>query len=533
MKIKEEYKIKYVFTVFIMRFQTLNNNSLIGCPERRKIIEALRKEGDFLYNTDDILNNEGGKILCRRPQKMKPRIDSHYKPCPNCKGYVSKLTLRYHYRKCSGTKKGVRDIMIRSRRLAGDIHRKASKKLRNEVFPVLRDNEVANSIRYDELVIVFGNWLCAKLRKEHQQKMIRNKLRLLGRFLISIKSLDPTIKELADVLHPSQFENVIEAVNQVARLQEGSGQYASPWTARDMGDILNKIARRYNSECIKNGQKDKCEAIQDFLVLMKEDFTTTVYTMVKESTLERKKQKDVLLPSTEDVKQLMTYLTDERQKCYKKIEEEGFSFKTWKDLASYTLIFMQVFNRRRPGEMERVLITDYQLYRGIDEESDAETLKHFPLQTKQRAKQYVRFLIRGKLVRGVPVLLHKDIVQCVELILKYRSNAGVPDTNPYVFGIPGKTAFTHLEATSLIRKYSAACGAKHHGRLRGTKLRQHIATHSALYNLQGEQIEDLATFLGHETKIHKDHYRLPIATRDITQMSHLLEKAQGGYAACV
>lgn len=139
---------------------------------------------------------------------------------------------------------------------------------------------------------------------------------------------------------------------------------------------------------------------------MKEDFTTTVYTMVKESTLERQNQKDVLLPSTKDVKQLMTYLTDERQKRYKKIGEEDFSFKTWKDLASYTLIFMQVFNRRRPGEMERVLITDYQLYRGIDEESDAETLKHFSLQTKQRAKHYVRFLIRGKLVTGVPVLLH-------------------------------------------------------------------------------------------------------------------------------
>lgn len=138
----------------------------------------------------------------------------------------------------------------------------------------------------------------------------------------------------------------------------------------------------------------------------------------------------------------------------------------------------------------------------------------------------MRFLIRGKLARGVPVLLHKDIVDCVDLIIKFRSIAGVPDKNPYVFGIPGRSQFTHLESTSLMRKYSIACGAKNPYRLRGTKLRKHIATRSALYNLEEDQVEHLATFLGHETKIHKDHYRLPIATRDIGQMSHLLEKAK-------
>nr|CAI5827065.1 unnamed protein product [Callosobruchus analis] len=34
--------------------------------------------------------------------------------------------------------------------------------------------------------------------------------------------------------------------------------------------------------------------------------------------------------------------------------------------------------------------------------------------------------------------------------------------------------------------------------------------------------------MGHAEKIHKDYYRLPIAKREITRMSRLLEKAQGG-----
>lgn len=84
------------------------------------------------------------------------------------------------------------------------------------------------------------------------------------------------------------MEYVIGAVNEIAGLEDESGQYRSPWTAKDMGEILKKIADRYNSLCIKRREKKKCEEIREFLALLKEDFSTTVGTLVKESCLEKK-----------------------------------------------------------------------------------------------------------------------------------------------------------------------------------------------------------------------------------------------------
>lgn len=105
-----------------------------------------------------------------------------------------------------------------------------------------------------------------------------------------------------------------------------------------MGEILKKIADRYNSLSIKRGEKKKCEEIRDFLALLKEYFPTTVGTVVKESCLEKKKQKDCALPSTEDVKLLTKYINNQRFLSYLSLKEE-FSFKVWKDLASYTLLY--------------------------------------------------------------------------------------------------------------------------------------------------------------------------------------------------
>jgi len=41
------------------------------------------------------------------------------------------------------------------------------------------------------------------------------------------------------------------------------------------------------------------------------------------------------------------------------------------------------------------------------------------------------------------------------------------------------------------------------------------------------QVSDLATFMGHTEKIHKDHYRQPLASRDILNISQYLDTVQG------
>jgi len=148
---------------------------------------------------------------------------------------------------------------------------------------------------------------------------------------------------------------------------------------------------------------------------------------------------------------------------------------------------------------------------------------------KKIVEKYIRFCIRGKLGRTVPVLLSNELFESINLILHFRNEAEVPAKNPYIFGLPGikNQRYRYLRACILLRKFSKECNAIESTTLRGTTLRKHVATHCIQLNLNDIQVSDLATFMGHTKKIHKDHYRQPLASRDILNISQYLEAVQG------
>lgn len=129
----------------------------------------------------------------------------------------------------------------------------------------------------------------------------------------------------------------------------------------------------------------------------------------------------------------------------------------------------------------------------------------------------------------MPVILNIELVQCIELILKHRTDANVPKNNPYVFGIPSsnKRYFKYLRACILMRDFSKKYDAQIPHALRGTELRKHIATTCITLNLSENEVDDLANFMGHHEKIHKRHYRQSIPAIEIIRMTKFLEAALG------
>ncbi|XP_029158991.1 uncharacterized protein LOC114941872 [Nylanderia fulva] len=78
-----------------------------------------------------------------------------------------------------------------------------------------------------------------------------------------------------------------------------------------------------------------------------------------------------------------------------------------------------------------------------------------------------------------------------------------------------------------MRQFAKECNSSASTTLRGTILRKHIATHCIQLNLNDVEVSELATFMGHADKIHKQHYRQPQASRDILKISQYLEAVQG------
>ncbi|CAG9814690.1 unnamed protein product [Phaedon cochleariae] len=341
-------------------------------------------------------------------------------------------------------------------------------------------------------------------------------------------NIDKGVTDLASVFDPRFCDNTLIAINRAARFDSETCNYGAPTVAFSLGSMLKQIGKFLINECIKTHQEDKKKNAKSFLKLLTEEINISVNRNVTESQVQMRRRQKVVLPSTEDIKKLHKFLSNIRQKSLADIRKK-FSVKVWMQLAEATLMSVQLFNRRRAGEVERILVEDFNSYQSIDEESNKDLFQSLNDSSKRLANRYVRFAIRCELNRTVPVLLDQNLLECIKTINNHRGIAGVPVENPYVFGIRGRMndEFKYLRACSLMRKFSEECGAEHPERLRGTKLRKHIATTCITLNLEEQEISDLANFMGHAENIHKNIYRQPIS-RDIIRMSKLLEVAQGG-----
>ncbi|XP_029053550.2 uncharacterized protein LOC114881076 [Osmia bicornis bicornis] len=393
----------------------------------------------------------------------------------------------------------------------------------------MREDEVVRVIRYDELIILYANKQCQKYgTHQHHYQMIRVRLRLLGRFLNSIKEIDSRIENFADVFQPRYYDATIDTVRIVAGFDQNKRTFEHPAVASNLGTLIKHVGDLLRSEYIKKELEYEQKRVEDFLKLLSEDYGISINRAVAETQTQNNRRKKVILPTTNDIKKLDSFLKSKRSQYYQKLREK-FSYEIWKKLAETTLLSLQLFNRRRPGEIERLYLEDFRSYRGIDQMADKETYNALSQEGKALARRYVRFEIRGKLGRGVPVLIHVDFLDCLNLIIQHRSSAGVPSQNEYLFGLPSsdKDKNRYLRACDLMRKYSIQCGAEIPSSLRGTQLRKHIATNCINLNLIDGQVTDLANFMGHHEKIHKDIYRQPVLETDIVKISKILQTAQG------
>lgn len=473
-----------------------------------------------MFNTIERQENESFLVSRRTKNNIR------YYCCPNCNGYFSKNGVRRHYIKCvdAGTTSGARDLFKKSRALEL-VDKNMSPALRN-VLAGLRTDTVANLIKYDNLLIQFGNKLCLKYKAKYHQKMIRSKLRLLGRLLLEMKKIDLSLIEFACIYRPEKYDHFIEAVNILSGLSEDGLKYSQPAVATNLGTMIKQIGKTFISHCIKQKQSEKKQLCKDFLELLEVEYGASVNKTAAETQAEMQRQKNIMLPTMNDIQLLEKYLTTKRKNSFENLKKK-FDIKIWKDLASYTLAGIMLFNRRRVGEIERAQITDFKAYHTAKDEPNKDVQGVLNREELKATEKYVRFCIRGKLNRTVPVLLNRNEFSAIKLILNYREKAGVSRNNPYIFGVPGGGESNYLSACTLIRKYSVECGAEFPSRLRGTLLRKHIATRSAVMDLEESQVSELANFMGHSESIHRLHYRISLPTQQIAKTSKVLEAAIG------
>lgn len=102
-----------------------------------------------------------------------------------------------------------------------------------------------------------------------------------------------------------------------------------------------------------------------------------------------------------------------------------------------------MFNRKRAGEIERITIEDFETCNEISE-NELDYFSSSLNNPSTSSEKYVRFLIRGKKARGVPVLLTQLMSKAIKLVLQHRDEAGVSKKIPMHSGFPEIPQYIHI-----------------------------------------------------------------------------------------
>lgn len=492
----------------------------------------MRKAGTHKWNSDIELN-KNELIPCRRPRGNSIQEAIRWTTCPYCRGSYTKKGLRQHVAGCPAkiqlnpAKQDQRILTKLSTIVETRIHDNASTRL-VEVMGFMQDDEIVRLVKFDWLLIVFGNKMCCKYTPHYQESMIRERLRLAGRILNEIKMIDPNVTDFASIYHVERYDALVAAIKIIGRFDPHSNEFGAPAMASNAVTFIKIIGKYLSAEYIRlRDPKNKAET-SDFLAYMDTDIDISINKLVAETQAKMRRQKQQNIPTMEDVKKLIRHINFERNLCFQKLSDT-YSYDNWLKLAELSMAWIVVFNRRRIGEVQNILVDEFLDRQSIDNDSNEQMLKTLSADAKSIAKKFKRMKIRGKRGRTVPVLLKPAIDKGIQLLLDTRQKAGLSTDNQFLFELPSSSnlKIRVVDACEILRNLSISCGAKNPSSLRATNLRKHMATTCVSLELSDALVSEVADFMGHAEKIHREYYRQNTIDREVVQMAQLLELAAG------
>ena len=492
--------------------------------ERKKILEKLRNLGNFTHNTE-VKATGSGALKVKRESKTS-NVSETYDFCTHCKGMFSRRELWKHMKRCllnsamtEETSAGRTKITCLSKYGASE---SASQELL-ALIEKMHKNEVYDVIINDFFVLRFGKAMYNKHGLDKSKHdYIRQKLRELGRLLVTLRNMS-TIDSVKEAVKPSNFMTLIKAVKKVAGLDEVTGIYKSPSLALKIGHSLRRVSELIMCQFLIDEDDEGVESIRRFHKLYDTQWSEFVSHSALTNLSDANYNKSTTIPLAEDVQRLHLHLHQEADLATKNLNSTQ-STGSYTALAKITLCKVILFNRRRSGEVSKMTLKNF-LDRDNSKTNDDISTGLNEIE-KRMCQQLNRVELKGKRGRKVAVLLTPDMTASLTLLVSKRKECGVNDGNGYLFAIPHCQGF--FRGQDCLRKNARASGAVNPCSLTSTNLRKHIATISQVMNLKDNELDQLANFLGHDIRVHREYYRLPQSTIQLAKISKLLIAMQGG-----
>ena len=493
---------------------------------RMKMLIKLRNKGNHIHNSE-VLVSGVGSLKLRRTSKKKYNAKD-YIHCMYCQAFYLRRDLWRHVRKCSSKPVEATSDIGRKRVLSLASMNESA--LCQQISPgvwnmlaVMKDDEITSTVRSDFSILQLAQSFFNKYGQDPtKHEYIRQKLRESGRLLITLRK-EFSIHTLEDAVRPANFDVVIKAVKKVSGYDEEKHCYHTPSLALKLGHSLQKVSDILHCRALMAEDSTLIKSTQSFKTLYATKWSELISHTALTTLNERKFNKPSTLPFTEDVQRLHRHLEKTTEQALKDLEDHSSS-KSYSELCKATMANVILFNRRRGGEISKMPMNGF-LERDTSalHKDVAFGLTEFELHLCQH---FSRVELRGKRGRKVAVLLSPDMVSAITRLIEKRKDCGVLAENLFLFARPH--CLTPYRGQDCLRLYASECGAENPELLRSTQLRKHVATLSQILNLKNHELDQVANFLGHDIRVHREYYRLPEATTQLAKISKLLLAMEKG-----
>ncbi|XP_054869079.1 uncharacterized protein LOC129349540 [Amphiprion ocellaris] len=496
----------------------------VGSKQRKIRLEGLRNKGDWQHNLS-VLEEGYGEIVTWKQPSAKVDIEK-YLPCQHCYAMFKRTELWRHEKSCRERKKE-RHKGKRARVQKSSSHlipiRESCNGVQTIIHSMLQDH-VTSHIRSDEMICAYGDALFAKKgREESQHRYIAQKLRELGRFVLAAKEIDKHVQSLKDICDPANFQLAIKAARHVSNYDASKNEYGKPSTAVKIGFSLKGATEAWIGHCLMRSDVKTEKKAKKFKELLENSWSTYVSTNAHSTIEQRRWDKEDNVPLTEDVVTLQNYLRKAEDEAKAELREH-VSTTAYRKLSESLLAQIIVFNKKREGEASRLTLETYlKADTGPVNKDIYETLS--PVE-KQLSHRLTRLVTRGKRGRKVPILLLERTKASLDFLIEKRTEVGILEENPFLFARLGTT--TNLRGCDCLRRYAEESKAKNPELLRSTKLRKHVATLCQLLDLNNQELEQVARFMGHDIRVHCEYYRQTDKTFQVAKIGKLLFAMERG-----
>lgn len=447
--------------------------------------------------------------------------------CSIVSGYYARKTLRRHVKRCDFNTN--RNLKVR--------HQSASHTLMADHFgpnDPLRTGGVLDTLQADEISLVAkrDKIICEVARKyvkshkeKHLVQVARRYMRRLARLLIEIRTIEKNNHlSLASILHPSKFKVIVQATRQISDYNASTKSFKSPSLALQMGTLLKKcLNAAYSIEIQKDINSPTLNVLNIMKQLIDDEWATEVSTEAGQNLNLNRFNKPTLIPVTEDLQKMKIYLDNLISHSMIQLKANNSDEVAFRQLIEGTYCNVLLFNKRRVGELQRILVETY--VKHLDGKSSGEFENLLSPSEKILVKNLKRIVIKGKRGRGVPVLFDRTTCEALDLTVQFRE-IFFQNNNIYLF--PQLHSETCISGYHIFRKHVnlALKDSNKTATFTSTKLRKHLATISQILKMGPDELEQLATFMGHTTKTHQEWYRLPADIYQTAKVSKILLLSQ-------